>query len=138
MLSRALILLAVSALVADALHASSLAPAPKSPGAMAAARLKRTPTLHALRGGSDDTMAVNFVWFSCFAVAASAMVRDRVLVTCFGVDRVASSEFRPPPPHPSPGISLARIVSSIPGTNNLSVIMISHGVPVQHSLRGDA
>ena len=98
MLARTLLLFAVSILVADALHTSSLAPALKSPGAMAAARLERTPTLHALRGGSDDAMAVNFVWFSCFAVAASAMVRDRVLVTCFGVEGVASSEFRPPPP----------------------------------------
>jgi hypothetical protein len=81
MLSHALLLLAVSVFAVDALHTSSLTPALKSPGAMAAlppARLMQTPTLYALRGGSDDAMAVNFVWLSCYVVAASAMVRLRI------------------------------------------------------------
>ncbi|KAJ1482090.1 hypothetical protein T484DRAFT_1898352 [Baffinella frigidus] len=81
MLHRALLLLAVSFIVADAHHTSSLPPALKSPGAMAAlpaVRLTHSPMI--LRGGGDDGMAVNFVWFSCYAVAASAMVRGRVLI----------------------------------------------------------
>ncbi|KAJ1472614.1 hypothetical protein T484DRAFT_1839615 [Baffinella frigidus] len=80
MLFRPLLLLALSILAADALH-SSTPPARKLTGAMAALRgsgaserLQQTPALRALRGGSDDTMAVNFVWLSCSSVALSSML----------------------------------------------------------------
>lgn len=102
MLFRPLLLLALSILAADALH-SSTPPARKLTGAMAALRgsgaserLQQTPALRALRGGSDDTMAVNFVWLSCSSVALSSMVRllrETDLLNCVKGEATSAQTF---------------------------------------------
>ena len=95
MLFRPLLVLALSILAADALHTST-PPALKLTGAMAlpgrgaSERLKQTPALRALRGGSDDTMAVNFLWFSFSTVVFNAMVRLPKPVYCTAVVTAAN------------------------------------------------